>query len=721
MLRKIILSTILCFSFLLKTSAQDDVNLFKFWSYYSDAENALYKHFCSIAFGHLDEREVAIGKLKTKQDWIERQTLVKKKLKEVIGPLPGKTPLNVQTTGVIHREGYRVEKLIYESQPGYYVTAALFIPEDLKGKAPAILNPIGHSTQSFRRDIYQHTIINLVLKGFMVLTYDQVGQGERLQYFDKELGKSRFPSTQEHSYPGAQCFLAGYSPANHFIWDGIRGIDLLLERPDVDPERIGLTGLSGGGTSTAFIMSLDDRIHAAAPECYITNFKYLYKSIGPQDAEQNFIELISSGLDHPDFVELRAPKPTLILSTTQDFFSIQGAEDSYDEAKEAFRKMGVEDHLQFSTENSGHGFTTKNREAMYAFFQKHLQNPGDSKDHDVAVIPEEELRVTETGQLSTSIHTETLYSLNKKIAQDLLNDLDLSRSKDDHLDQVLHSAMKISGYSEPNEFGSAVFSGRNVGEHYAIEKYLIKGSGDYMLPLVLGIPNQNPRNKLVLLLHEKGKEVAMNQDSLAKALLSQGYAILMADLPDIGEMGPGYLSGDANIAGVSYNKWFAGLLTGNTIVGLRAEDINRLVHFGRTHFSELNALHAVSIGSIGSDLMHATAFGAGIDKVCFIQPFLSFSDIILTENYKPDFILSTVPGAIKAYDLPDLLAKVASRKVLIIAPLSADGTKASEKKAKGIMEFPSAIYKKLGLPGNFEINCNANSETTSNDVIKWLE
>ncbi len=388
---------ILCTSMLLApkpAKAQEDVTLFNYWKYYSDAENSLYKYFCSVAFEQLESRKTAIGRLKTKADWLERQEMVREKLSEIIGPLPEKTPLNIRITGTVQRDGYRVEKMIYESRPGYFVTSALFIPDNLREKAPAILNPIGHSPMSFRRDIYQHTIINLVKKGFIVLAYDPIGQGERLQYYDEAAGKSIFPTNHEHSYPGAQCFIAGYSPAKYFIWDGIRGLDVLLSRPEVDAKRTGMTGISGGGNITAYVAAFDDRILAAAPECWITNYNYLFKSEGPQDAEQNLIGLISNGLDHPDFIELRAPKPTLIMSTTRDFFSIQGARETFHEARKAFDALGAKDNLQMTEEDALHSFTKKNREAMYAFFQKHLKNPGDSTDQDVEMIPLDLLWVT---------------------------------------------------------------------------------------------------------------------------------------------------------------------------------------------------------------------------------------------------------------------------------------------------------------------------------------
>ena len=366
--------------------AQDDVSLYKFWKYYSDVENSLYKTLSSIALDQLEPRKLEISQLKTKEDWINRQQKVKEKLLDLMGPFPEKTPLNIQVTGVIQREDYRVEKFIFESVPGFYVPAVLFIPEGISGKAPAIVNPIGHSPTSFRRDVYQHKIINLVKKGFIVLAYDPIGQGERLQYYDGELGKSIFPTNHEHSYPGAQCYISGYSSAKYFVWDGIRAIDVLLSRPEVDPTRLGMNGISGGGNMTAFIAAIDDRILAAAPECWITSFDYLLKSEAPQDSEQNLVGMIKNGLDHADFLEVRAPKPTLIMATTRDFFSIQGTRDAFQEAKKAYEAMGKSEYLQMTEDDDIHFSTQKNREAMYAFFQEHLDNPGDSKDYEVDIL-----------------------------------------------------------------------------------------------------------------------------------------------------------------------------------------------------------------------------------------------------------------------------------------------------------------------------------------------
>jgi len=721
MKNKLILSLVFLLIQLIPLQSQDDVNLFDYWRYYSDAENALYKYFCATAFQQLDARETVIDNLKSKEEWTARQADVRKRLLDIIGPFPGKTPLNVRVTGVIQRDGYRVEKLIYESQPGYYVTSALFIPENLKGRAPAILNPIGHSTESFRRDIYQHTIINLVKKGFIVLTYDQVGQGERLQYYETETGKSRFGSTQEHSYPGAQCFISGYSPAKFFIWDGIRGIDLLLSRKEVDPERIGITGLSGGGTSTAFIGAVDERIVAAAPACYITNFNYLFRSRGPQDAEQHLFQFIARGLDHPDLIELRAPKPTLIISTTRDFFSIQGARESYHEAGKALTALGARDNLEMTEENYEHGFTKKNREAMYAFFQKHLRNPGDPTDHEVEVIPAETFLVTETGQLATSLKGETLYSLNKKVVEDQVSVLESRRTDmSEHLSGIPGATMRISGYTIPRDFGNAIFSGRYVNDNYILEKYLIQGSGEYMIPLALFLPVENNQNEVVLLLHESGKNYAANRDNLAKQLVEKGYTVLLEDLPGIGELGPGYLQGDAYISNISYNQWFAGILTGKSIVGLRAEDITRLTHFVKTSLPGNSSVSAISTGVLGSELLHAAVFDGSIKNICLIEPFISFAEIALSREYSPGFIPSTVAGAIEAYDLEDLMAALYPRKLLIINPLDANGDAETEIRAAENLSFPIHVYAQGERSEEFSLVTGKEKGQVYEEIFKGL-
>ncbi|MCX6329879.1 MAG: acetylxylan esterase, partial [Bacteroidia bacterium] len=329
------LSLLLSLLLSLNVNAQNDLVVLKDkWLQYTDAANSLYHHLSNQAYKLLDQREERMAELQTISGWKKRQEFIRKTLLDIVGPFPEKTPLNPKIVRTIDKGTYKVEHIIYESLPGFYVTSSLYIPESLKKnkKAPAIIYCSGHSVEGYRSPVYQHVILNLVKKGFIVFAFDPVGQGERLEYYDPNTGKSVIGGpTSEHSYPGAQAFLTGSSQARYMIWDGIRAVDYLLTRKEVDPSRIGITGRSGGGTQSAYIAAFDGRIYATAPENYLTNYTRLLQTIGPQDAEQNLFNIISRGLDHPDFLIVRAPKPAMMITTTGDMFSIQGAKETESE------------------------------------------------------------------------------------------------------------------------------------------------------------------------------------------------------------------------------------------------------------------------------------------------------------------------------------------------------------------------------------------------------
>lgn len=700
--------------------AQHDVNLFDFWKYYSDVENAQYKTVCKYAFGQLAQRKAKIAELDEKLAYLERQSWVKNKLLELMGPFPEKTPLNPQVTGTINRDDFRVEKLIYESMPGYYVPAALFLPTKTKGKSPAIIYASGHTVNGFRGETYQHVIINLVKKGFIVLAFDPIGQGERLQYYNEEAGKSDFGPTHEHSYPGAQCYLAGYSPTKYFVWDAIRSIDYLLARKEVDPSRIGMTGRSGGGTQTAFTAAIDERIYAAAPECFITSMEYVLKSIGPQDAEQNLIHMLQAGLDHADLMHVRAPKPGLMITTTRDFFSIQGARETYQETQKFYEALDAADKWGMVEDDAGHASTKRNREAMYAFFQKELNLPGDHGDEEVEVFKDEELWATKTGQLATSLGGESIFSLNKQLVQTHLQKLNASReNRRTHIAKLPALVKKLAGIEPPEELDQAIFSGRFDQGHYLLDKYLVQGSGDYMLPVALFKPSKEPVKEIILLLHEKGMADAAKEEVLIDSLIKQQKSVLVCDLPGIGKLGPGYLKGDAYVGQTSLNQWFAGNLTKKSLLGLRVEDILRILAFLNTEMKGTHNITAISYGSLGSEVLHAALLEPAIQQIALIRPFLSFAEIAMTERYDPSFLPSAVAGAIPHYDLPDLMAAMAPRRILIVDPLTASGERFTEPAKAKVMQFPRQVYE----DHQGELICKSTSQPSdANEVLlDWLK
>jgi len=636
--------------------AQEDLKVIQpQWVNFTDGQNALYKHLTRQAFGLLDKREQEIAAIASLDGWKDRQAWTKEALMKVVGPFPDKTPLHPTVTRTIKKEGYRLEHVVFESQPRFFVTATLFIPEGIRGQAPAVIYCSGHSLEGYRVATYQHVILNLVKKGFVVLAFDPVGQGERLEYFNPETNQPTIGGpTKQHSYPGAQAFIAGSSQARYMIWDGIRAVDYLLTRAEVDPDRIGITGRSGGGTQSSYIAAIDDRIYAAAPENYITTFKRLWLTHGPQDAEQNFYRGISSGLDQPDLLLVRAPKPGMMIITTRDIFNIEGAREAAAQIRRVYDSYGSPDNFELAEDDAGHASTPKNREAMYAFFQKHLNLPGSSKDEIVDSLSIEELQVTSTGQVLTSYPGKRVFDLN----QDYLNFITTSPAKQ------VEAAKALSGYLAPEGAVESMMTGRYQRNGYVVEKYLIKGEGDYWIPYLLMKPD-TPTEKALIYLDPEGKGTDAGIGGDMESLVRSGTMVLAPDLLNTGEMGSGGFKGDSNFEGHSYNIWFGSILIGRSIVGIQAGDTNRLVGYLQEK-QGATSIKGVAKGNMGAVLLHAAAFNPAISSVALIDPLMSYRDIVKNPQYDPASIEYTVAGALSQYDLPGLVEAMADRNPLLL-------------------------------------------------------
>lgn len=652
----------LCLASVDLAHAQEDLQVLnKNWLHFSDAPTSIYRHFSQEAYQLLEERRQKIAGINSLEDWQQRQQEVKSKFEKVLGLFPEKTPLNPQVTKKINKDSYNVEHIVYESQPGFYVTSSLYLPKGKKKNLPAIVYCSGHAEEGYRSDTYQHVILNLVSKGFAVFAFDPVGQGERLEYYSDETGRSGIGGpTKEHSYPGAQAFVAGRSQAWFMIWDGIRAVDYLLTRKEIDPKRIGITGRSGGGTQSAYIAAIDDRIYAAAPENYITSFQRLIETNGPQDAEQNFLHGIVEGLDHADLLAVRAPKPNLMITTTRDIFNIQGARETWLEVSKIYEAYGKKNHFSMVEDDAAHASTLKNREAMYAFFQEHLELPGNPKDEEVSKLTADELMVTPSGQLATSFKGETVFSINKKLTESS------TRISGD----VVEKAKFLSGFRDPSNKAEPVMTGRLQREGYVIEKYYVKGEGDYIIPYLLAIPEQ-PNQQAVLYLHAAGKTAGIAVGGEIEDMVRKGYTVLAPDLLGLGEVGSSQAVGDSNFEGSSYNVWFGFLLTGRSIVGVHASDIIRL---GRLLKNQgIKTVHGWANCKLGPALLHAAAFDPLFAKLILVESPVSYTSLVTHHQYKPEYVMGTVPAALTAYDLPQLVASITHSKLLLISPVDAAG------------------------------------------------
>ena len=374
---------------------------------YYDYGDQLKRYVYGTFAEKIDEAAKVKSRIATANDiqvFEKRQDDVRANIRKCLGGIPASdTPLNPQITGTVECDTYRIEKVIFNARPNVYVTGNLYVPNNLSGKTGAVLFMCGHFEQAKTADEYQIVCQHLVHIGLVVFAIDPVGQGERFSYFNKETGKKDVDwGCPEHDYVGAQCMYLGDSTARYFVHDGMRAIDYLCTREEVDAARIGVTGNSGGGTQTSLMMLCDERIAAAAPGTFISDMKNIRDTSIVQDSEQLWNGIMKYGFDHDDILLCMTPKPVAILAVEYDFFPIEGTRKTVESAKRFWKMYGKEDHLVLFEDKWDHSYTPWLAQRCANFFSHHfLGTPQESVQFDrkFAALPSETLKATVSGQI----------------------------------------------------------------------------------------------------------------------------------------------------------------------------------------------------------------------------------------------------------------------------------------------------------------------------------
>ena len=340
------------------------------------------------------ERKKRVAAFTTKQEALDYVAEVREKVKKIFKFPAEKCPLNVRVTNELTFPGVTMKNLLFNSRENFSVTASLIYPEQKAEKYPAILFVCGHSDNGRLRDMYQTAARQLAARGFIVLSLDPIGQGERHQY----PGIRPIGCCVEHNILGKQLLLTGDWFGNWRTYDGIRGIDLLLSLPEVDPSRIGIVGTSGGGTMTTLISAADDRLAFSAPSCYITSWLRNVENELPADIEQMIPGAIEMGLEMVDLLVAGAPRPRLILGEKNDFFDPRGTKEAYEELKALYKLLGCEEDVELFIGPGSHSLSQPLREAAYDFFCRKAGIPNFSKSEtDPGRIVDQELYATPEG------------------------------------------------------------------------------------------------------------------------------------------------------------------------------------------------------------------------------------------------------------------------------------------------------------------------------------
>ena len=721
-IRRIVRSVVVLMAVLVTAEsapAQDDLTVLTGWRQFSDARYAFYKYMAEEAYEYLDARDARLAALNTAADWTKYRDGVRMRLSEAFGPLPSKTPLKARTVSTFLHEGIAGENILFESRPGFQVTATLFRPADKSGKLPVVIYVCGHTSDGYRSSTYQHVILNLASKGIAVLAIDPVGQGERIQYFDPETGKSSVGGpTNEHSYAGLQYLPLGRTMAMVRLWDCIRAVDYLFERDDIDTAKIGVHGRSGGGTMSAFLGAMDLRVTAAAPECYITTFRRLIQSIGPQDAEQNLLGQISSGLDHGDFFIARMPLPTLHVGTTRDFFSIQGVHETAESVVRGFNALGSAGNFAQIEDDAPHMSTKANRERVYAFFMKTFGVTGDRADKEIPYIPAETLTVTSTGQTVTS-GSRHIHDFILEDAEPLLMSLDVQRADPVSAGTIRADAARLSGYRKTSDSPENIFAGQFSYAGYTVEKHIFVGERGMPIPCLVYVPDSEGPYPPVLIVDPAGKTAVTGENSFSIRLVSDGNIVFAPDLPGCGELAGDIRGDDSVIAGVSYNLVFGAQLIGRSVTGIQASVLSDVATaiLDRTD-TVSGRLTLIGRGILGPAALHAAAIDRRFTSTMIIDAPMSWVSMVETRMYDNATGSTIVPSALTKYDLPDLAGTLSPANLLIVDPRDGAGNPMGRR---AINDISSIIAKRYASnSGNLSIETSSDTLSDEDILFRWL-
>lgn len=348
------------------------------------------------------ERDARLAALKTREDAENYVKDVRAKIAAVFNIPRQRSIPEAKVCGVIEKNGFTVEKIIYYSRENFPVTANLYRPA-VPGKHPAVIFVCGHSGKGKLEKNYQLGCSNLARKGYVVLLIDPIAQGERKQYVGiPEAAEINNSCTKVHATLGKQLRLCGEFFGSWRALDAICGLDYLLSRPEVDPSRVGITGNSGGGTMTTFVQALDPRFTMAAPSCYVTSWQRNFENEVIADAEQMPPGILACGCEMGDLILAYAPRPIILLGQKQDFFDERGLRETWARARKVYQLLGAEENLQYFIGPTYHGYSIENREAMYGFFNKHANiDAGNEEFADSELLTEAEINCTASGQLMT--------------------------------------------------------------------------------------------------------------------------------------------------------------------------------------------------------------------------------------------------------------------------------------------------------------------------------
>lgn len=603
---------------------------------------------------------------------------VRGKIQQCFGPWPDKTPLNAHIIGILERDTYNIEKVIFESRPGFPVTANLYVPKGRKTPLPGIIGSCGHSAPGKATPYNQSFAQGLARQGYVVLIFDPIGQGERLQYLTNELKPRHGTGVQEHLYAGNQMILTGESFSFWRTWDAIRALDYLISRPEVDLNHLGMTGASGGGTMTTWVCGAETRLTMAAPCCFVTTFRRNLENELVADNEQYPPHALDLGLDHSDFISAMAPKPVILLGEEKDYFDARGLEESFARLKHLYKLLGAEQNIQLFIGPDYHGYSQLNREAMYDWFNKTTKISYTNKEPSLTLEKEETLWCTPHGQVGES-GSHTVYFLTNQLSCSLKKKR--SKLNGDALKQAVITALKLPPYEGAPDFRILrPLTNRFYPKKFACT-YLVETEPNISIPVyrldditLLSRPLIGLKRALLYVSHQSADNELRQEPLLVELIhLEPNSAVFTCDVRGIGESQPN-TCGNNFLEPYGNDYFYAGhsIMLDYPYVAQKTYDVLRIINWLKSYGHQ--EIHLVGKGWGAIPTTFAALLSKYVSQITLKNALTSYSDIAEHEEY--NWPLSTLlPGVLKTFDLPDCYRALESKNLRQIEPWDANAGK----------------------------------------------
>lgn len=592
---------------------------------------------------------------------------------QLIGGKMEKTPLNSRVTRSFEREDYRVENIVFESQPGFHVPGNLYIPKKGNPPYPGVLFQMGHSLNGKAAFDYQRCCLGLVKLGFVVFGFDPMGQGERA-YYPRENGyMTRLNSADsEHTVPGRQMILIGDTSTRLQAWDAVRALDFLATHPLVDASKLASTGNSGGATLTMLLAAIDDRLQVAALSCGNTENHACKNFIAPgstDDAEQNILNGGPHGFDRWDLLYPFAPKPLLFLNSSRDFFGtyspnyISSGREEYEKLRKVYEISGYSDRIQWIESPLPHNLAYSFRMEIYRWMLRWLKELDENLVQEPPVEPEEDrvLFAGTSGNIVRDFGGETPFSLNRSRVSRI--------STPDSIDTAdlvdLLQIRRPSGNPNFRQLGSRPSVGLEI------EAVEVESDDSVWIPAWLFVPEKEAGKTLVLI-EPSGRSGQWKEDGLYQRLGRNGIAVCAPDIRWLGDLRPEFSKGARNHAAWHQDEetWaWASLMLGKPLLGQKVTDLLALVSAVRQHpVLGKNQLVLAARGHVTVPALIAAALSPEVDSVLLTAGLVSFQSIVEHEDYQHPFG-NFVFGILQKTDLPQIATLLGDRKLTLAGPV----------------------------------------------------